>query len=250
MAYALKAVIISAVVLFVGLFFVQLSNANFSSTHRDWGDWSRCVVPCGQTHGIKTKTCEDKNGGGDNECSIGQTKTKDCEIDKDDVVACPTPSVSPTCTPTLTPTPTPTPTPTCTPTPTPSTSPTPTPTQTPTHYACNSDHICEITEGPGQDSCNPENEGSDCIVTPTPTVTPEPTTPPAGHGDGLSDGRSSCPSCTQAPSSGTQAVLGASTGPAVLGLSTTSGEENYLAIFAQLFGALTSAGLGFKFFKK
>lgn len=36
--------------------------------------------------------------------------------------------------------------------------------------------------------------------TPTPTdPTPTPTAPPADHGDGLSDGKSSCPDCTKAP---------------------------------------------------
>lgn len=122
-------------------------------------------------------------------------------------------------------------------------------TECPANSTLNSDEICVCNTGYHQ--VNTDNSFiCEADPTVTPTVTPEPTTPPAGHGDGLSDGGSSCPSCTQAPSSGTQAVLGASTGPAVLGLSTTSGEENYLAIFAQLFGALTSAGLGFKFFKK
>lgn len=107
-----------------------------------------------------------------------------------------------------------------TPTPTPTTEVSPTPTSTPTE-----------------------------TVTPTPTNTPSsnPGGPGDGRSDGRSDGLSSCPSCTQAPQG---QVLGASTGPAVLGLSTTSGEENYLLQFAQLFGALTSAGLGFTFFKK
>jgi hypothetical protein len=79
----------------------------------------------------------------------------------------------------------------------------------------------------------------------TPTPTPQPSTNNGGGGSGVSDGRSdglsSCPSCTQAPSGPIKAVLG---------LSTTSGEENYLLQFVQLFGALTFAGLGFVFFKK
>ena len=88
-------------------------------------------------------------------------------------------------------------------------------------------------------------------VTPTPTqeVTPTPTTAPStntsGGGDGRSDGRSdglsSCPSCTQAPSGPIKAVLG---------LSYTGGEESLLPQLFQIFGALTSAGLGFIFFKK
>jgi hypothetical protein len=47
-------------------------------------------------------------------------------------------------------------------------------------------------------------------------------------------------------------TVGGTGGPiqAVLGLSTTSGEENSLLQFVQLFGALTFAGLGFVFFKK
>lgn len=110
-----------------------------------------------------------------------------------------------------------------TPTPTPSGSSTPTPTPTPTPAS-----------------------------TPTPTPTPGATNPPSnpgGPGDGRSDGLSSCPSCTQAPQGPTQAVLGASTGPAVLGLSTTSGEEGAMPLI-QIFGAFLSAGLGLRFFKK
>ncbi|MGA2967945.1 MAG: fibronectin type III domain-containing protein [Candidatus Levyibacteriota bacterium] len=44
--------------------------------------------------------------------------------------------------------------------------------------------------------------------------------------------------------------VGGTGGPQVLGLSTTSGEGNYLLLFVQLFGALSLAGLGFVFFKK
>ena len=138
-------------------------------------------------------------------------------------------------------------------------SPTPTPTSTPQeqhHFAC-VENSCQWVEGSGDNTCNPENEGS-CQTQPTPTPTPTPTpaptqapSNPGGPGDGRSDGLSSCPSCTQAPqgSSATQAVLGASTGPAVLGLSTTSGEESAMPLI-QLLGALFSAGVGFKFFKK
>jgi hypothetical protein len=47
-------------------------------------------------------------------------------------------------------------------------------------------------------------------------------------------------------------VVGGTGGPiqAVLGLSTTSGEESFLPQLIQLFGSLTSAGLGLIFFKK
>jgi hypothetical protein len=126
-----------------------------------------------------------------------------------------------------------------------------TPTPTPT---CNNDNIPCVTPTPTIDPCG--DNGERCI---TPTVTPIPTTAPSnpgGSGDGKSDGRSdglsSCPSCTQAHNNPTQAVLGASTGPiqAVLGLSTTSGEESALPVVLQIFGALTSAGLGFVFLKK
>jgi hypothetical protein len=175
------------------------------------------------------------------------------------------------------------PTTTPTPTPRPSVTPNPTPTCTPTpqpyHFACNEDRQCVKVWSSGESTCD---KSDDCkaVVTATPTpeptvtpiitqtVTPTPTQAPSnggnpgGPGDGKSDGRSdggsSCPSCTQAPqgqvlgaSTGpTQAVLGASTGPAVLGLSTTSGEESALPGLFQIFGALTSAGLGFAFFKK
>lgn len=105
---------------------------------------------------------------------------------------------------------------------------------------------------------NPETEVANNELcanepTPTPEVTPAPQVNTGGPGDGMSDGRSdglsSCPSCTQAPKTQGQ-VLGASTGPQVLGLSTTSGEENALPQLIQILGALTSAGLGFVFLKK
>jgi ABC-type Fe3+-siderophore transport system permease subunit len=114
-----------------------------------------------------------------------------------------------------TPSPTPTPTPTCTPTPTPTVTPTVTPT--------------------------PE-------VTPTPTPTTTPSNP-GGPGDNKSDNLGcSVNDCSNHPAAQPQ-VLGAST-KAVLGLSTTSGEENYLLQLIQSFGALTAAGLGFILFKK
>lgn len=160
----------------------------------------------------------------------------------------------------------------------------PTSTPTPTPITCQEVYTCsECLDYPNQGSmcsrsmheyCNEtydceskDNEWScDCeVITPTPTVepsiTPTPTvestptpTPsnPGGPGDGLSDGRSdgrsSCPECTQAPKSA--AVLGASIGPAVLGLSTTSGEQNIVLQLVQLFGALASGIAGYTFFKK
>lgn len=122
-----------------------------------------------------------------------------------------------------------TPTPTATPTPTPG------PEQ---HYSCNVDHACVLVEGAGDNSCS---SNIDCQpeVSPTPTPTNTPSNP-GGPGDGRSDGGSSCPSCTQAHNAPIQAVLG---------LSTTSGEDFALPL-VQLFFALSSAGLGFKFFKK
>ncbi len=103
----------------------------------------------------------------------------------------------------------------------------------------------------------------ECELSPTPTdepeATPTPTNTPSnggtgGPGDGLSDGRSdgrsSCPECTQNPNVG-GAVLGASTGPtkAVLGLSTTSG-ENELIKLAQVFGSFVLSMFGLAFYKK
>ncbi len=114
----------------------------------------------------------------------------------------------------------------------------------------------------------------DCEETPTPTLTPVPTTNPTptptlipvptteptvvptntpsigGPGDGKSDGRSDGKSDGRSsfPQTGGQ-VLGASTGPQVLGLSTTSG-GNTIPQLAQLFGALISGITGFTFFKK
>lgn len=92
------------------------------------------------------------------------------------------------------------------------------------------------------------------IPTPTPTeeVTPTPTQTPnvGGPGDGRSDNLGcSTHDCSGNPTSQGQ-VLGASTGPAVLGLSTTSGNNNgALAIF-QIFTAFMLTATGFKFLKK
>ena len=87
--------------------------------------------------------------------------------------------------------------------------------------------------------------------TPTPTATPTPaqTSNPGGSGDNKSDNLGcSVNDCSNHPSAQPQ-VLGTST-KAVLGLSTTSGEENYLLQVIQAAGALVSGGLGFIFFKK
>jgi hypothetical protein len=101
-----------------------------------------------------------------------------------------------------------------------------------------------VLDGYDNFTCEPDQSS-----TPTPTQIPSnPGGPGDGKSDGRSDGRSSCPECTQAPA--TAAVLGASTGPAVLGLSTTSGEESVMLQLAQILGALVSAGAGFTFFKK
>lgn len=90
------------------------------------------------------------------------------------------------------------------------------------------------------------------VITPTPTPTQTPNV--GGPGDGLSDGRSDGLGCASRDCSGNpapkQEVLGASTGPAVLGLSTTSSDNNSLLEFAQLFGALILSTTAFKFFKK
>lgn len=111
--------------------------------------------------------------------------------------------------------------------------------------ASNGGTACAYNNGDtrwGETSCNTNS----CSVTPTPTSGQ---TPPGGPGDGLSDGGSSCPDCTK-PHNSTQSVLGASTGPQVLGLSTTSGEENAVLPLVQLFAALTSGMFGFKLLKK
>ncbi len=118
---------------------------------------------------------------------------------------------------------------------------TPTPTVTPTP-----------TPSPTIDPC-----ANNACATPTPTATPAPTASPStntgGPGDGLGCGSHDCSGNVVgggATPPTTQAVLGASTGPQVLGLSTTSGEENVLPQLIQILGALTSGGLGLFFFKK
>lgn len=114
-----------------------------------------------------------------------------------------------------------------------------------------------------------------CITpTPTPTITPTPTATPTpapvnptatptptttqsnnpGGSDGKSDGlgcaNHDCSNHPTSSSSSQGQVLGASTGPQVLGLSATSGGENYLLQIIQLIGAFASGGLGLIFFKK
>jgi hypothetical protein len=110
------------------------------------------------------------------------------------------------------------------------------------------------------DPCSTSTPTPTPTCTPTPTVTPTvtpteiptPTTTPSnpgGPGDNKSDNLGcSVRDCSNHPSAQPQ-VLGAST-KAVLGLSTTSGEENFLPQLIQLFGAITSGGLGLVFFKK
>jgi hypothetical protein len=138
--------------------------------------------------------------------------------------------------------------------------------------------MCVVAEGEGTNQCSTD---SDC-QTPPPTCptdcgqpasrisdgkggyiscdataacpvsvpTEAPSTNPGGPGDGLGCATHDCSGNKVGGGSSTQAVLGASTGPQVLGLSTTSGEESFLPQWLQLFGALTSGGLGLIFFKK
>lgn len=91
-------------------------------------------------------------------------------------------------------------------------------TPTPTPFICRDNEDCVVTPTP--------------TVTPTETVTPTPYVPPSDHGDGKSDGGSSCPSCTQS-SGGSGNVLGASTEGQVLGASTdtlaATGSQNVFA---------------------
>lgn len=189
-------------------------------------DPNKCHLPTGSSLGVPSWAEHDYNDDNpewknsvDVNCHQvpADTQNQTVACDNAPVTQCP-----PTVTPTVTPTETPTPTPTVTPTPTP--------------------------------GC----EGEDCI-TPTPTATPTPTQAPSnnnggGSGDGQSDNLGcsthDCSGNQTAQSSTTQAVLGASTGPQVLGLSTTSGEESVIPQLLQLFGALTSGGLGLVFFKK
>ncbi len=115
--------------------------------------------------------------------------------------------------------------------------------------------IVDVPAENGGLSCPTEPQTCNEQACPTVTLTPTPIVPPAGHGDGLSDGRSdggsSCPECTQASGIGGGQVLGASTGPtkAVLGLSTTSG-ENELVKLAQIFGSFVLSMFGLAFYKK
>ena len=94
---------------------------------------------------------------------------------------------------------------------------------------------------------------TDPPITPTPTTTAPSTNSGGPFDDGLGCAHHDCsgnqiggPVSTPT----TQQVLGASTGPQVLGLSTTSGEENYLLQIIQAAGTLFSGGLGLIFFKK
>ena len=112
-----------------------------------------------------------------------------------------------------------------------------------------------------EDNSYHENNDSyaagDCIVptvlpasTPTPTPTPtqappiysSPYSPPGSDGLGCATH-----DCSGNPQGGQ--VLGASTGPQVLGLSTTSGNDNSLPL-TQLFAALALSLTGFTFLKK
>ncbi|HYM65321.1 MAG TPA: hypothetical protein VES68_02460 [Candidatus Sulfotelmatobacter sp.] len=140
---------------------------------------------------------------------------------------------------------------TTTPTPTPTTSVTPTPTPTPgeeQHYAC-VENTCSLVQGSGDNTCNNNN---DCVTpTPTETITPTPTqTPSNPGGGGPGDGRSDNLGCGSHDCSNQShgQVLGAST-KAVLGLSTTSGDNNQALILGQILAALVLGATGFKFLK-
>jgi len=114
--------------------------------------------------------------------------------------------------------------------------PSPTPTITPS-----------VTPTPTVDPC-----ANGACVTPTPTQAPSNN---GGNGGGPGDGRSDglgCGShdCSGNPQPSSQAVLGAATGPQVLGLSTTGGEENFIPQLLQILAAATAGGLGLVFFKK
>jgi hypothetical protein len=147
--------------------------------------------------------------------------------------------------------------------------PTPTPTSTPKVWC----HKCDDgkCQEDQKDRCNGDWKEGKCptttpTVTPTPTqevtVTPTPTTDPGtttsngGGSDGKSDGRSDGLGCGSHDCSGnstsnpSQAVLGASTGPGVLGMSTTSGDENNILSLIQVLGSLIMGFTGFKFFRK
>ena len=167
----------------------------------------------------------------------------------------------------------------CTPTPTPTTvvTPTPTPVTCPTTYTCaqcsdypNHGAMCSHSMYNYCDDnyrCGYRDDQwkCNCEVTPTPTidpcangacVTPVPTTPPSTNSGGPGDGRSDNLGCGSHDCSGnqvgggSQAVLGASTGPRVLGLSTTSGDTNSLLAFGQLSLAFILSLAGFSLFRK
>lgn len=140
--------------------------------------------------------------------------------------------------------------------------PTPTPTPKVYHYtACEQNvdgFFCKdfTSNTPHDSTCK---TSVDCRITPSPTPTntptPTPTNTPSnpggpgdGKSDGRSDGRSDGKSSSPQPSTGGQ-VLGAATGPQVLGLSTTSGDNNPMSILFLLPGVVSAVG-GFAFLKK
>jgi hypothetical protein len=108
-------------------------------------------------------------------------------------------------------------------------------TPTPTPFVCRDNEDC-VTPTP--------------TVTPTETVTPTPYVPPSDHGDGKSDGGSSCPSCTQS-SGGSGNVLGASTEGQVLGASTdtlaaTGTQSSMASILASVTVSIAFLMMGLK----
>lgn len=144
-------------------------------------------------------------------------------------------------------------------------SPTPTPKPENFHYACNSDKVCAKVEGTGDNTCSSDWDCKSKItptpsVTPTvtPSVTPTPTQAPSNNTNtgGPGDGRSDNLGCSTHDCSGnvvgspSQAVLGASTGPQVLGLSYTSGNEVPFTAIAQLILASLLSISGFTLLRK
>lgn len=120
------------------------------------------------------------------------------------------------------------------------------------HYGDYNDRNCIPKQGDCDDK---DRDHDDKCPTPTPApIVAAPSTNTGGPGDGLSDNLGcsthDCSGNQVGGGSSTQTVLGAATGPQVLGLSYTSGEESFLPQLLQLFGALTSGGLGLVFFKK
>lgn len=132
----------------------------------------------------------------------------------------PTVTPTPTIAPTATPTPTTVPTSTPTPTPTVAVTPTVTPTVTPSVSITPTPTVATVTATP--------------TPTTAPTATPAPTTSTDNHGDGRSDGLSSCPECTQAPKvQNVQGeVLGAST------MAATGTFEENLMNLSMIFGMI------------